>query len=58
MLTAIGKKQDLESGEDVMIALDAAATEFYDEKPKSIISKIDGRKLSADEMVDFGKKMG
>jgi len=56
VLTAI-EKAGFRPGEDVMIALDAAATEFYDEKNKVYhFKKSDGRKLSADEMVDFWKK--
>jgi enolase len=43
-------------GEDIYIAMDAAATEFYDEKSKLYhFHKSDGRKLSADEMVDYWK---
>lgn len=45
------------AGEDVLIALDAAATEFYDEKEKVYhFKKSDGKKYSGDEMVDFWKK--
>ncbi len=56
VLTAI-EKAGFRPGEDVMIALDAAATEFYDEKNKVYhFKKSDGRKLGADEMVDFWKK--
>lgn len=39
------------AGEQIFIALDVAATEFYDEKSK--LYSIDGKKLSGDEMVDF-----
>jgi enolase len=38
-------------GEQVGIALDVAATEFYDEHKK--LYAIDGKQLSGDEMVDF-----
>lgn len=38
-------------GEQVFIALDVAATEFYDEKKKTYA--IDGKELSSAEMVDF-----
>ncbi|MCO6461168.1 MAG: phosphopyruvate hydratase [Saprospiraceae bacterium] len=56
VLTAI-EKAGFKPGEDVMIALDAAATEFYDEKNKVYhFKKSDGRKLDSDEMVDFWKK--
>ena len=39
------------AGEQIFIALDVAATEFYDEKSK--LYAIDGKKLTGDEMVDF-----
>lgn len=56
VLTAI-EKAGYTPGEDVMIALDAAATEFYDEKNKVYhFKKSDGKKLSGDEMVDYWKK--
>lgn len=38
-------------GEQISIALDVAATEFYDEKEN--VYKIDGKKLAGPEMVDF-----
>jgi len=38
-------------GEQIFIALDVAATEFYDEKKGHY--SIDGKQLSGDEMVDF-----
>ncbi len=41
-------------GEDIFIAMDAAASEFYDSASKSyIFKKSDGRKLSGDEMVAY-----
>ncbi|NIZ46325.1 phosphopyruvate hydratase [Entomospira nematocerorum] len=41
-------------GKDFMIALDPAASEFYDEtKKKYVFSKSDGRELSSDEMVAY-----
>lgn len=40
-----------EAGKQIFIALDVAATEFYDEKTKKYA--IDGKQLSGDEMVDF-----
>lgn len=44
-------------GEDIYIAMDAAVTEFYDEKKKLYhFHKSDGKKLSNDEMVDFWAK--
>jgi enolase len=40
-----------EAGKQIFIALDVAATEFYDEHSKTYA--IDGKKLSGDQMVDF-----
>lgn len=40
-----------EAGKQIFIALDVAATEFYDAKAKTY--QIDGKKLSGGEMVDF-----
>ncbi|MEO5644845.1 MAG: phosphopyruvate hydratase [Bacteroidia bacterium] len=43
-------------GEDIFIALDPAASEFYDAKSKQyIFKKSDGRKLSSDAMIDYWK---
>ncbi|MFN5468223.1 MAG: phosphopyruvate hydratase [Pirellulaceae bacterium] len=44
-------KAGYEAGKQIYIALDVAATEFYDSKSKTYA--IDGKKLSGDEMVDF-----
>jgi enolase len=44
------------AGSDIFIALDPAASEFYDAKSKSyIFKKSDRRKLSSNEMVDYWK---
>ncbi len=41
-------------GEDIYIAMDAAASEFYDEEAKVYhFHKSDGMKLTSDEMVDY-----
>ncbi|MFN7732670.1 MAG: phosphopyruvate hydratase [Pirellula sp.] len=40
-----------EAGKQIFIALDVAATEFYDEKTHKYT--IDGKQLSGDQMVDF-----
>ena len=41
-------------GEDIMLAMDAAASEFYDEKLKRyVFHKSNGKKLTGEEMVDF-----
>jgi enolase len=44
-------KAGYEPGKQIWIALDVAATEFYDEKQK--VYTIDGKKLSGEQMVDF-----
>ena len=45
-------------GKQVFIALDAASSEFYDAAKKSyIFKKSDGSKLSADQLVDYYKKL-
>ncbi|MEJ0032378.1 MAG: phosphopyruvate hydratase [Bacteroidota bacterium] len=51
------EKAGFKPGEDVFIALDAAASEFYDEKTKIYtFKKSDGKKLKSDEMVDYWAK--
>ncbi len=53
VLSAI-EKAGYRPGEDVMIAMDAAASEFYNpEKREYIFKKSDGRRLSADAMVEY-----
>lgn len=43
-------------GEDVMIALDPAASEFYDDKTKEyVFKKSSGKRLSGEEMVAYWK---
>jgi len=45
-------------GQDVKLALDPAASEFYDAATKKyVFKKSDGRKLSGDEMVEFYKQL-
>jgi len=43
-------------GQDVAIALDPAASEFYDEKTKTYNLRTEGKVLSGTEMVDFWAK--
>jgi enolase len=50
IVEAIGKA-GYKAGEQVFIALDVAATEFFDSKSKKYT--IDGRQLGSGEMVDF-----
>jgi enolase len=45
------QKAGYEAGRQVSIALDVAATEFYDEKKKAYT--IDGKNLTSQQMVDF-----
>ncbi len=45
------EKSGYRAGDQVMIALDVAATEFYDEKTKQY--SIDGRQIGSRGMVDF-----
>lgn len=48
------EKAGYKPGEDIWIAMDAAASEFYDEeKGKYVFHKSDGRELSSEEMVEF-----
>jgi enolase len=47
-------KAGYKAGEDLYIALDPAASEFYDkDKGKYVFKKSDGRELTSGEMVDF-----
>jgi enolase len=47
------EKAGYKAGEDVAIALDPAASEFYDEKEKVYHLRTEGRKLTSQEMVAF-----
>jgi enolase len=48
------EKAGYKPGDDIFIAMDAAASEFYDAASKSyIFKKSDGKKLSSDEMVAY-----
>ncbi len=50
ILEAIGTT-GYKAGEQIFIALDVAATEFYDEKTKKYT--VDGKAISSEEMVDY-----
>jgi enolase len=52
ILEAISKA-GYKPGEDLAIALDPAASEFYDEKEKKYNLRTEGKFLTSDEMVDF-----
>ena len=47
------EKAGYKPGEDVAIALDPAASEFYDEEEKLYNLRTEGRKLNSDEMAAF-----
>jgi len=47
------EKAGYEAGKDVAIALDPAASEFYDEEEKVYNLRTEGRKLNSQEMVAF-----
>jgi len=51
------EKAGYKPGEDVFIAMDAAASEFYDSKNKEYhFHKSDGKRLTSDEMVEYWTK--
>jgi len=47
------EKAGYKAGEQVCIALDPAASEFYESETRTYNLRKEGRKLSSDEMVDF-----
>lgn len=49
------EKAGFKPGEDVWIALDAAASEFYDEKQGLYIFESTGDRMTSEQMVDFWK---
>ncbi len=56
VLTSI-EKAGYKPGDDVMIAMDAAASEFYDEEAKMyVLHKSTGDKLSSDDMISYWKE--
>jgi enolase len=48
-------KAGLKPGDDVAIALDPAASEFYDKEEKIYNLRVEGKKLNSDQMVEFWK---
>lgn len=54
VLTAI-EKAGYVPGQDVFIALDAAASEFYDQSKKKYVLQSTGQELTSDEMVKYWK---
>ncbi|WP_340152268.1 phosphopyruvate hydratase [uncultured Marivirga sp.] len=55
VLTAI-EKAGYKPGEDIFIALDAAASEFYDEGKKKYVFESTGEELTSEEMVAYWKR--
>lgn len=51
------EKAGFKSGEDIFIALDPAASEFYSKKSKKYVLKSEKKKLTSDQMVDFWVKL-
>ena len=49
------EKANYEPGKDVSLALDAAASEFFDEKHKKY--KFEGKEMTSDELIDFYEKL-
>ena len=50
------EKAGYKPGNDIYIAMDAASTEFYDEKTKEyVFKKSDGKRMSSDELVAYWK---
>ena len=47
------KKAGYQAGKDVLLALDPAASEFYDEKEKVYNLKAENKKLNSEEMIGF-----
>ena len=52
IMLAIGNS-GYKAGEQIMIALDPASTEFYDEKTKTYNLDAEGKKLTSDQMIDY-----
>ena len=52
------KAAGYKAGKEIFLALDVASSEFYDGKKKRyVFKKGDGRKMTADEMVDYYAKL-
>ncbi len=57
-IAAAVKDAGYKLGKDIMLALDVAASEFYDKKTgKYVFKKSDGRQFSGDELVSFYKDL-
>lgn len=51
------KQAGYKPGEDILLALDPAATEFYDKDSKTYKLEGEGKELTSDEMIDFYKDL-
>jgi len=51
------EKAGYKPGDNVLLALDPAASEFYDEKEKVYDLKAEGKKLNSDEMIGFYEEL-
>ena len=51
------EKAGYKPGDNVLLALDPAASEFYDEKKKVYDLKAEGKKLNSDEMIGFYEEL-
>ena len=57
-ILAATKAAGYKAGKEIFLALDVASSEFYDSKKKRyVFKKGDGRKMTADEMVDYYAKL-
>ncbi|MEW5925359.1 MAG: phosphopyruvate hydratase, partial [Candidatus Zixiibacteriota bacterium] len=50
-------KSGYKAGKDILLALDPASTEFYDDKKKIYNLKSEGKKFSSDQMIDYYEKL-
>jgi len=51
------EKSGYKAGKDILLALDPASTEFYDEKKKVYNLKGEGKKFSSNQMIDYYEKL-
>lgn len=50
-------KSGYKLGTDILLALDPAASEFYDEKKKKYVLAGEGRQLTTDQIIDYYKEL-
>ena len=51
------EKSDYQAGKDIYIALDVAASEFYNKKNQKYILESDKRELSSEQLIDYYKDL-